>query len=374
MKDELEHAIVKAEDDSVASLTHARRILERVLRDVYDRHIQGEKAGNRPLENLLQRLVKDGHFPGDLGGFAYAVKELGNRSAHDLGKTFPLDYVVPVLNQLILIVGWYCEHEYKDASSPNHGDGHDPAADMALSEKSRTVTMDAPARRLIPHDGARIKFSLSCIVGLGLLPLIALPIFYYTSKGWRSEGRPDVVRVQSTERARVDVADREKPDDPVDCEIVPPDQAIHDLALTTAWSPKDRENANLTSFDHSGRVKDESNSLEWKLKGERICTFENARERARRLIDETSDWRVPNAKELLSLVSRNRVKDSYIDQRFLKVNDGLRDVWTSTCASEAEAYYVNFQEGILAHAPKSDQKGVLFVRTRHAPVEGNIDP
>ena len=44
------------------ALTRARKVLEYVIRDVYERRIK-EPPGTRPLENLLQRLVKDGHFP-----------------------------------------------------------------------------------------------------------------------------------------------------------------------------------------------------------------------------------------------------------------------------------------------------------------------
>src|SRR3954465_15104215 len=79
MQEEVKRAIIHAEHDPVTSLVYARRILEHVLRDVFDRHIPGEKAGTRPLENVLQRVVKDGHFPNELAGFATAVKDLANR-------------------------------------------------------------------------------------------------------------------------------------------------------------------------------------------------------------------------------------------------------------------------------------------------------
>ena len=38
------------------------RVLEYVIRDVFERRVN-EPPGTRPLENLIQRLVKDGHLP-----------------------------------------------------------------------------------------------------------------------------------------------------------------------------------------------------------------------------------------------------------------------------------------------------------------------
>ena len=111
LRAEVERAIIEAERDPVTSLVYARRVLEHVLRDVFDRHVNGEKAGTRPLENVLQRVVKDGHFPGELAGSATAIKDLANRVVHDLGKSVPVSYVVPVLSQLVLILRWYCESE-----------------------------------------------------------------------------------------------------------------------------------------------------------------------------------------------------------------------------------------------------------------------
>src|SRR5262249_576967 len=98
MREEVVRAITDAERDPVTSLVYARRVLEHVLRDVFDRHIPEEKAGARPLENVLQRVAKEGHFPGELVGFATAVKDLANRVVHDLGKSVPVSYVVPVLS------------------------------------------------------------------------------------------------------------------------------------------------------------------------------------------------------------------------------------------------------------------------------------
>src|SRR5438477_13031259 len=77
LKEGVQKAILVADLDPEMSLTRARKVLERVIRDVYERRIQ-EPPGTRPLENLLQRLVRDGHFPDRLNAYANTVRMLGN--------------------------------------------------------------------------------------------------------------------------------------------------------------------------------------------------------------------------------------------------------------------------------------------------------
>ena len=65
----VQKAIRIADEDPEMALTRSRKVLEYIVRDVYHRRI-GEPAGSRPLEHLLQRIVKDGHLPGRLDAFA----------------------------------------------------------------------------------------------------------------------------------------------------------------------------------------------------------------------------------------------------------------------------------------------------------------
>src|SRR5436190_8753168 len=87
---ELREGVLKAIDiadvDPEMALTRARKVLEYVIRDVYQRRCQ-EPPGTRPLENLLQRLVKDGHFPGRLDAYANTIRKLGNVGTHSFGET-----------------------------------------------------------------------------------------------------------------------------------------------------------------------------------------------------------------------------------------------------------------------------------------------
>src|SRR5258708_12599354 len=55
-------AVDGASVDPDMALIRSRKVLEYVVRDVFVRRV-GEPPGTRPLESLIQRLVKDGHFP-----------------------------------------------------------------------------------------------------------------------------------------------------------------------------------------------------------------------------------------------------------------------------------------------------------------------
>src|SRR3979490_1691550 len=83
--DELRSGVLRAiriaDDDPEMALTRARKVLEYVVREVYERRVE-EPPGTRPLENLLQRLVKDGHFPERLSAYANTGRKLGKGEPH----------------------------------------------------------------------------------------------------------------------------------------------------------------------------------------------------------------------------------------------------------------------------------------------------
>ena len=78
--------ILIAEIAPEAALTLVRKVLELVVRELYQRRIH-EPPGTRPLENLIQRLVKDGYFPDRMEAFATTVRKLGNVGTHTFGET-----------------------------------------------------------------------------------------------------------------------------------------------------------------------------------------------------------------------------------------------------------------------------------------------
>jgi Domain of unknown function (DUF4145) len=66
-------AILIADHDPEMALTRTRKVLEYIVRDVYGRRCN-EKPGTQPLENLLQRLSKDGHLPRRVSAYANAIR------------------------------------------------------------------------------------------------------------------------------------------------------------------------------------------------------------------------------------------------------------------------------------------------------------
>src|SRR5579864_214048 len=80
----IQMAVQVAEFDPEMALTRSRKVLEYVVRDVFETRVK-EPPGTRPLENLLQRLVKDGHFPERLEAYGSTVRMLGNVGTHRFG-------------------------------------------------------------------------------------------------------------------------------------------------------------------------------------------------------------------------------------------------------------------------------------------------
>jgi hypothetical protein len=103
-----------AERDPEMALTRTRKVLELVVREVYQRRL-AEPPGTRPLENLIQRLVKDGYFPDRLDAYATTVRKLGNVGTHTFGEKVTAADVHRSLTQLLPILEWYFEVERPDA-------------------------------------------------------------------------------------------------------------------------------------------------------------------------------------------------------------------------------------------------------------------
>jgi formylglycine-generating enzyme required for sulfatase activity len=110
----VQKAIQIADTDPEMALTRARKVLEYVVRDVYERRIN-EPPGTRPLENLLQRLVKDGFIPDRLDAYATTIRKLGNVGTHGFGETIAVADVYQSLAQLMPILEWYFENERPEA-------------------------------------------------------------------------------------------------------------------------------------------------------------------------------------------------------------------------------------------------------------------
>jgi eukaryotic-like serine/threonine-protein kinase len=107
-------AVHIADEDPEMALIRSRKVLEYVVRDVFVRRV-GEPPGTRPLENLIQRLVKDGHFPPRLEAYTETIRRLGNVGAHHFGQRISASDVYQSLTQLMPILEWYFEVERPEA-------------------------------------------------------------------------------------------------------------------------------------------------------------------------------------------------------------------------------------------------------------------
>jgi CheY-like chemotaxis protein len=108
LRDGIRKAVEIASIDPEMALTRSRKVLELVLRDVYQRRCN-ESPGTRPLENLVHRLVKDGHLPRTLEAYATTVRLLGNVGGHVFGERVTIADVYRSLAQLLPILEWYFE-------------------------------------------------------------------------------------------------------------------------------------------------------------------------------------------------------------------------------------------------------------------------
>src|SRR5262245_32726044 len=137
---ELREGVLKAvriaDDDPEMALTRARKVLEHLIRDVYERRLQ-EPPGTRPLENLLQRLVKDGLFPSRLHAYANTVRMLGNVGTHRFGEKLTAADVYQSLTQLLPILEWYFEVERPDALSKS-------SAEELTAEPTKNRAAESP--------------------------------------------------------------------------------------------------------------------------------------------------------------------------------------------------------------------------------------
>jgi formylglycine-generating enzyme required for sulfatase activity len=114
LREGVQKAVHIADADPEMALTRARKVLEYIVRDVYERRLR-EPPGTRPLEGLLQRLVREGHFPDRLDAYANTIRKLGNVGTHSFGEKVTVADVHLSLTQLLVILEWYFEEERPEA-------------------------------------------------------------------------------------------------------------------------------------------------------------------------------------------------------------------------------------------------------------------
>jgi formylglycine-generating enzyme required for sulfatase activity len=174
LREGVRKAMLVADLDPDMALTRARKVLEYVVRDVFDRRVK-EPPGTRPLENLLQRLVKDGHFPEKLDAYANTVRKLGNVGTHNFGERITAGDVYHSLTQLMPILEWYFEVERPDCGMPRTapvararepGSASPPSSQSQIQIETRTWTQAAVVPKgLRSFDAADSSFFLTLLPG-----------------------------------------------------------------------------------------------------------------------------------------------------------------------------------------------------------------
>ncbi len=153
LREGVHKAVAVADLDPEMALTRARKVLEYIVRDIFERRVK-EPAGARPLENLLQRLVKDGHMPPRLEAYASAIRILGNVGTHRFGENVTAADVHQSLEQLMLILEWYFEVERPEAklARPDTPKPRPilPAEPSAVEPPRFAIEGSLPARPILP--------------------------------------------------------------------------------------------------------------------------------------------------------------------------------------------------------------------------------
>jgi hypothetical protein len=146
-------AVRGADVDPEMALTRVRKVLEYLVRDVYLRRVK-EPPGTRPLENLLDRLAKDGHFPPRLNAYANTVRMLGNVGTHNFGAGISAGDVYQSLTQLMPILEWYFEVERPNSGvSLDSGEAGSPSIEPGRADPPLKHHVSAETAQRRADDG-----------------------------------------------------------------------------------------------------------------------------------------------------------------------------------------------------------------------------
>jgi Domain of unknown function (DUF4145) len=164
LREGVQKAVRIADDDPEMALTRARKVLELVVRDVYERRCN-EPPGTRPLENLIQRLVKDGHFPDRLDAYATTVRKLGNVGTHTFGEKITPSDVYQSLTQLMPILEWYFEVERPETNGQKPDKSQPTNATPVRSVAPPAANMAVVPKGLRSFDAKDTDFFLDLLPG-----------------------------------------------------------------------------------------------------------------------------------------------------------------------------------------------------------------
>jgi uncharacterized protein (TIGR03067 family) len=168
MRQNVRQVAAVAEADPEMALTKARKVLESVLRRVWEHFIPNEPIGTRPLEEVLQRLQKNGYLPRKQAAYAVAVKELGNVGTHVHDEKVDKKDVAQALNPLIAVLEWYFDQDWVEGGAAAKKDREDPPIDSGLGpQRGRTTSERARSRRLLVGLAIAFGVTLSAVITAG---------------------------------------------------------------------------------------------------------------------------------------------------------------------------------------------------------------
>ncbi len=154
LREGIDRALDIADRDPEMALTRTRKVMEFIIRQVFEKDV-GEDPGTRPLENLLQRLVKDEHLPRVIGAYANAVRELGNIATHDFAGDVAIEDVYRALEQLRPVVDWYVARQWPETRTPSPvPEGSPPPLSERLRAALEVSRRDCAERNVLyrtPH-------------------------------------------------------------------------------------------------------------------------------------------------------------------------------------------------------------------------------
>jgi Domain of unknown function (DUF4190)/Domain of unknown function (DUF4145) len=167
LRELIRKAIRLADKDPEMALTRVRKVLEYVVHDAYQMLVK-EPPGTRPLENLLQRLVKDGHLPPHLAPYTTLIRELGNAGTHHSeGKYKILDVNVSLI-QLRSILEWYFQRVRPNAAAYVSSNPSTTSGKPLRSAKGAHLVGQKISK---PRTSVAAIFSLICGL-LGCVPFL----------------------------------------------------------------------------------------------------------------------------------------------------------------------------------------------------------
>ncbi len=174
-------------------------MLESVLRRVWEHFIPNEPIGTRPLEEVIQRLQKNGYLPRKQAAYAIAVKELGNVGTHVHDEKVDKADVVQALSPLISVLEWYFEQDWVEGAASANLGAPAPPPDP-LRDRDRADPAAGPAGKP-PHF---VRVAVASAVMLTLI-IIAGSIAFFRGRTVEPTAPPAVeTSPRSTSQGKTD--------------------------------------------------------------------------------------------------------------------------------------------------------------------------